>query len=333
MPHTKSNTPLLSIIVPVFNASAHIDYFMQKLTKLKIADVEIIVIENGSTDDSYTKLQPYANQAEIIHFDENSGVSFARNEGIKKSSGTFFTFLDVDDDFEPKILNKMLKTIQDTDSDLCVANYNELNKHTHSTVASKYNYSSLEKTDNLKLFLTDKIGPAVWDKVYRRSTLGHIKFDESLSVGEDILYILNIFLQNPKTVFMNDIYYHYIQHETSVMHTLNPHLLEFLSVPQKISNPQKVILDNYSKEWDFFKLEMYTRTIHSLSNNYKSDYKNAKKYLKDIYNKTTLSEIVKNPYYPKTIKSEMLVLKTFGVRFHLFLMPLYNITRKISRHK
>ncbi|MDO4987072.1 MAG: glycosyltransferase [Candidatus Saccharibacteria bacterium] len=323
---------LLSIIIPVYNASEYIDHFMTKLTKTKSEKTEIIIIENGSDDDSLKKLQPYANQATIIHFNENLGVSYARNEGLKKSSGTFFTFLDVDDDFEPKILDKMLKAIQDTDSDLCVANYNEVNESTGQTVASKYNYSVFADKDTLRLFLTDRIGPAVWDKIYRRSTLGNIKFDQTLTVGEDILYILNVFLKKPKTVFLNDVYYHYIQHENSIMHTLNPHLLEFLSVPKKITTTQKIILDNYPAEWHFFKLEMYTRAIHSLSSGYKTDRKAAKSHLKKVYNRATLSKIIKNTYFPSTIKLEMFILKTFGIEFHLFLMPLYNITRKISRH-
>lgn len=324
------NKLLLSIIIPVFNAEKYIDSFLSKLLKNLPENSEIIVVENGSADHSFEKLQVYKDDITIIHTAKNFGVSHARNLGLEKARGEFFTFLDVDDDFEPKILAKMLKKIQQPSADLCIANYDEISEKSSKTTASKYNYETPDG-DDLDLFLTDKIGPAVWDKIYRRETLGDIKFDESLAVGEDILYVLKILLQNPKTVFLDDIYYHYIQHKTSVMHTVNPHLLEFLDVPKKLSGSELEQLKNHATEWEFFQLEMYTRAIHSISNSYRSNHKTAKQYLQQIYDKGTLKQIQQNLFFPKSIRLEMSILRNFGIGIHLFLMPLYNIARRVCR--
>lgn len=326
--------PALSVIIPVYNGAKYIDLLLPKLLKNLPENSEIIVVESGSSDNSQELLKKYQTSVTLISLFKNYGVSHARNLGLKRARGKFFTFLDIDDDFEPKILQKMLNKLQKSNADLCIANYDEVGDK--KTTASKYNYSALKvdkRNSNpyLPLFLTDQIGPAVWDKIYRRSTLGNITFDESLSVGEDILYILKIFLQNPKTIFLEDVCYHYVQHNSSVMHTVNPHLLEFLTIPKKLSATEITTLEQFPAEWDFFQLEMHTRTIHSISNSYKTNRKLAKKYLKQVYDKNTLKKVASTPFFPKSIRMEFIILKNLGLSFHLFLMPFYSLAKHIIR--
>lgn len=331
---SKKEQPLISIVVPVYNGEKFIKKSIDELLKIK-SSKEIIVINDCSTDNSLKLLKRYKNKIVLIDLEENKGVSSARNLGIAKSTGKYIGFVDIDDSVECEMYDEMLKKIENNDADVCVCNYDEIYEDSDLKVGSKYNLPN-ETTDHrttLSLFLTDKISPAIWDKLYKKELLKDISFQKSLAVGEDILFCLNVFMKANKTCYIDKAFYHYLQQSNSVMHKISPKLLQFKDVVTNIDKIEKEKLkQNFKDEFEYFELEMITRGIHSISmlcN--KNTSKIAQEYLKRYYDKKDFNRIIKSKYYSKSIKLEILVLKIFGIKFHLFLMPVYKLIRNKMR--
>lgn len=334
MGRASDNIPIISIILPVYNGEKYIKNTIDQLLNIK-SNKEIIVVNDCSNDNSLKLLKEYKNKINLINLKENHGASYARNIGLDNAKGKYIAFVDIDDFFDNNIYDKMLKNIERENADICVCNYDEFFEGKNIKSNSKYNYQfkNLNKRDSLRLFLADKISPAIWDKIYKRELFENIRFDESLLIGEDIHFCLNLFYNCKKVTFINENLYHYLQQETSLMHTISYKLLHFKKVIEKISEEEKKYLEKeYNEEFNYFKLEMVTRGIHSLSTlSNKKNKKQVESYLKEYCNNSDFDKILKSKYYSKSIKIEIFILKIFGIKAHLFLMPFYKKIRNILR--
>lgn len=334
MAKVSKNKPLISIIVPVYNGEKYIEKTLNKLIKIKL-DKEIIVINDCSTDNSLIILNKYKKDIKLIDLKENHGASYARNIGLDKAKGKYIGFIDIDDSFESNIFTKMIKKIEKEDACICVCNYDEIHENSNIVTNSKYNLNmkKIDGKESLRLFLIDKISPALWDKVYKRSLLEKIRFNNNLLIGEDILFCLNAFFYCDKVTFINEKLYHYLQQNTSLMHTISFKLLHFKDVVGNIEKDKKIYIEeNFPEEFNYFKLEMITRGIHSISSlKNKNNKKQVENYLKEYCDKDNLNKILKCKYFSKSIKIEILILKIFGIKTHLFIMPIYKLIRNKIR--
>lgn len=324
---------MLSIIVPVYNGEDFISNAIDKLLEVELKK-EIIVIDDGSTDSTKKILDSYKNEIKVIELSKNEGVSNARNVGIDNAKGKYLTFLDIDDEFEINMYPEMISKLEIEKNDICICNYNEFQEQDERKyIKSKYKYQNIDKEQILKLYLIDKISPAIWDKVYLTSFIKNIKFNTSLSIGEDILFCLDIFLKTKKVSFIDEYYYHYYQQQKSVMHTISQKLLEFNRIIEFINKEDYQMLESqYKEELEFFRLEMATRGIHSITTlANKENKKQAYQYIKYYYNHKNLIDIAKNRYFSKFVRLEMLILNIFGIKIHLMLAPQYTKIRNMVR--
>lgn len=324
----------LTIIVPIYNGEKYVRKCIDSLLKVK-CDKEIIVINDCSNDNSLSILQEYSNRINLIDLKENHGVSYTRNLGIKKAKGKYIGFVDVDDLISDDMFDKMIEKIKENNSEVCVCNYDEMIEKSGNVTCSKYNYENktLKKDKVLSNYLLDKISPAIWDKIYKKELLNNIRFDENLTIGEDILFCLNIFMKAKNVTFINEYLYHYLQQDNSVMHSVSSRLLQFRDVINYINiNDRKMLEEKFNEEFNFFKLEMITRGIHSISSlNNNRNKRLVKRFLSEYYNKDELNSILKCEYFSKSIKLEIFILKIFGIRFHLLMMPVYKFIRNKVR--
>lgn len=334
MTKVSKKEPLISIIIPVYNGEKFIENSIEKLLKIKCSK-EIIVINDCSKDNSLKLLNKYKKEIQIIDLKENKGVSNARNLGIERAIGKYIGFVDIDDSVESEMYDEMIRVIEKTKADVCVCNYDEIYENSDLVVASKYKLPkcSTNREETLSLFLTDKISPAIWDKIYKSELIKQVGFKKGLAVGEDILFCLNIFLNTNKTSYIDKPFYHYLQQSNSVMHKISQKLLQFKEVVASIDESTKRELEKkFKDEFEYFELEMITRGIHSISMlSNKKTKKEAQDYLKIYYDKKDFDRIIKSKYYSKSIKLEILILKMFGIKFHLFLMPVYKVIRNKVR--
>ena len=334
----KKKHPLLSIIVPIYNGQKYIQRCIEGIEKNEDIELEIIIINDGSIDSSLEEINKILSKYNNIIFFNNSknyGVSYSRNLGIKYATGDYIGFVDVDDEIEHNMFTKLVGCAIENQSDVVVCNYIEISENKKNIVNSKYKYkhTSLDQYNSLKNYLIDYISPAVWDKIYKKDIIKKIKFDEQFSIGEDILFCLEVFLNSTKVTFINESLYKYNQNNNSTMHNLSHFLFDFKKILFSIPyNYEETLNKDYLEEYQYFKYEMITRGIHSISS--MSNNKNKKiisDFLKVYYDRKIFREICRNKYFSKKIKLEIFILKNFGINVHIFLIPIYKKFRNLTR--
>ena len=319
--------------MPVYNAEKFLRPVVEILSiQIPNLKIELIAVNDCSTDSSRDILKEYP--LILISAKTNRGISHARNLGLKRATGDYIMYIDSDDDFEPKYLERALKKIEETDSDFCVLGEDVIDEKTGQKTGSRYHYpwKFLEQPNLTKVYLEDKIDPAAYNKLFRASFAKKFPFNDKLKVGEDIFFCLEIFTTARRVCFSNAIYYHYIQHDTSIMHTVNKNLLQFSEVPSHVPEKTRAFYqEKYPDSWEYFQLQMYSRSIHAISANYKHARASAKSLLASIYDKDKLKAIEDCPHYSLFVRLEMKFLRIFGINFHFFLMPFYNFIKRLTR--
>lgn len=327
----------LSIIIPVYNGEKYIKRCIYSIAKTENISYEIIVINDCSNDNSKSIIKECKSViSNIIFIDlsENLGVSKCRNIGIERANGKYITFVDIDDYIEKNMYETLVTMSNKYSLDTCGCTYREIEEKSNKITKSKYknNGDILNKKQALKDYLTDKISPAIWDKIYKKEIINKIRFDEKLKIGEDILFCLNVFLNCNNVCFINEYYYNYIQQDKSAMHNLSDNVFQFLKIEENIDVIDNQFLkNNFPEEFEFFKDEMFLRVIHSISNSNIKEIKKTKKYLKKVYSKVIVTRIIANKYTNKFVRLEMIILKYFGINIHLVLSPFYKVARNIIR--
>ena len=330
--------PDLSIIVPIYNGEKYIIKRINTLKKIKNLRTELIFINDGSTDHSAEILKNLEqNTKNLIFIDqkENRGVSSARNLGLKKARGNYITFLDIDDLPNPKMYEKLYQYAIKNNLDISMCNFYEYFETTGEKVNSKYHYATeiITNPEIARRYLLDKISNALWDKLYRRELLKGLTFNETLAIGEDILFNLET-LPKAKTLgFLNEYLYGYVQQPSSAMHTISQKLTQYQSVLKNLPEDQLTYLKTtFPDELEFFRCQMLTRTLHAISLSATTrNRKDALNLLRPIFTKNTLTRLLKNPDLPKSTKLELYLLKTLGLSTHLRLTPIYKYLRNKTR--
>ena len=241
-----------SVIIPVYNVEKYINRCVKSILSQRYNDLEIILIDNGSTDRSGSICDIYANEyANIsVYHIENHGVGSARNFGLSKARGEFIYFVDSDDylvgnlfaEFEDKLV---------PDLDLLVFSYynsfeQELTERNRTKKCLPYS-GLYDKNDFIKiftdLFLSDMLY-TVWNKFYRREFLikTNISF-EKYELGEDVRFNLNVYRNVNKVYLSQDSYYVYvIGRKGSAMSGYNPKRLQYQLQELKL-------VDSLLKDW------------------------------------------------------------------------------------
>lgn len=203
-------TPTISVIVPVYNTEKYINKCIQSILDQSYSQLEIILIDDGSTDQSGIICDEFAaidKRIQVIH-QSNSNVFAARNKGISLASGTYISFIDADDYISPNFYSELTNNITDQDI-ICfgytpVVNNNLMpsNKLIENDCYSQYKYLT------------------VWSKLFKREFLNknNAHFLD-FPLGEDILFTFNCLCLNPKIITIDNTGYHYRDNPNSISHT------------------------------------------------------------------------------------------------------------------
>ena len=228
--------PLISIIVPVYNVERFIDRCIQSIINQTYKNLEIILIDDGSTDSSLAICQKYRNSDKRIKIIKktNGGVSSARNIGLLHANGQYINFVDSDDYLDNSCLDKLYQALINYDCDISCSNI----------ICESVSGEKIESLRLHKKVITftienyDMYSRSVYNKLFSRKCLdtkdGYISFDESLHYGEDALFTINAFLNAKKIVRIPDELYHYVIHGTSAMHNFSHKSLTEIEAWSKI---------------------------------------------------------------------------------------------------
>lgn len=196
-----NDAPLLSIIIPAYNAEYYVIRAIQSLLDQPYRPIEIIVIDDGSTDYTYEVANKYAQEHSFIKAlkKQNGGAGSARNAGLDICTGDYITFLDSDDIIEPSTYTEAIKLCKTSKAQIVQFPVQYSSKNGTVTHAPKLN-DITSKTALYSLFMKETISSSVWDKVYTREAIINNRFKEAL-LYEDMFFMANIIQQTTHVAF------------------------------------------------------------------------------------------------------------------------------------
>ena len=215
----------ITVIVPVYNVEHYLDKCLDSLISQTYKNLEIIVINDGSTDNSGTICQEYARKDNrIIYIEkENGGQSEARNMGLDRMTGTYVTFVDSDDWVEPNYVEVLYKKLLEYCADIAVGNYYSYNEQEGIFYFHIFGNSYYEKVyDNVSIFenfyesehMKNFALICVGGKLYKADLFRELRFEVG-KLGEDGYLNQKIYLLAEKTIYLNAGLYAYRQREGS----------------------------------------------------------------------------------------------------------------------
>lgn len=203
-------TPLVSIIVPVYNVESILRCCVDSILSQTFKDFEMILVDDGSTDNSPTICDSYASldaRIRVIH-QSNSGLSIARNRGTEVAQGKWVYYVDSDDWMEPDYLNNFVK--HSKDKDIVIQGF-QYDGGRNEMVRYGSIVSSSAESVICHLFETDDIVGVVWDKFYRKDIIDNYKIRfEDIHFVEDLIFFFD-YLSHVKVVqVLPTLGYHYV---------------------------------------------------------------------------------------------------------------------------
>jgi len=196
-----SFSSLISVIIPTFNRAGHVTRAVESVLVQTYPNREIIVVDDGSTDNTREAMKGYENRIKYIYQD-NAGVSAARNVGIQAASGQWIAFLDSDDIWLPNKLARQIRCVNRKAAKVCFTNYIlSSGKESIQNMQTVYKRKAVEEkeyTDALELMLVEPVGLYVPTMLVVRDLLEQVGcFHENLVVAEDTHLIYELALRVP----------------------------------------------------------------------------------------------------------------------------------------
>lgn len=213
------NDELISIIVPIYNAEKYIERCIKSIIDQDYKDIEIILIDDGSKDNSNKickKLKEYDDRIKFITNYKNRGVSNARNIGIENSNGKYIAFVDADDYIEKDIYINLYNNIKINNVDLAVCSYTNSDKKINNLNEEKIRQISKEDFF-IEVLENKQIKGYVHNKLFKSEIIKekNIRFNEKVYICEDLLFVCEYAKYCNKIIINNKKLYHYLRNESS----------------------------------------------------------------------------------------------------------------------
>lgn len=289
--------PLVSVIVPVYNVEKYLEQCLDSIINQTLKDIEIICVDDGSTDGSLDILNSYKEKDDriIILTQKNLYVGVARNNGLKVAKGEYLSFLDSDDFFEPTMLEDMYKIAEKDGSDVVVCGWKDYNNKENKIISIHVIDTSIEKKspfspESVKNDLFTFCAPNPWSKLFRASWFkeNNLQFENFISCN-DLTCVYTALVCAKKISIINKPYIYYrANQESNLTAKRNKHFDCFIGSANKLKSNMLNI-----NKYDIYK-ETFIKRISSCMNwelsqctkQQKESYKELIKDTldKDIYN-------------------------------------------------
>lgn len=214
----------ISVIIPMYNAEKTIEELLTNLSEQSFSNVEYIIVDDGSEDNSFSMVDNYIEKTKDKRFklyhQINKGVSSARNLGLQNANGDYIIFVDCDDRLDKDFIEKYFTTIKSVNADIALFPINSISSLDSNTITKKindYNFKkSIINTSELSTkILEGYISTYLFGFIFKSSLWKDIQFNEKISYKEDYLALLTILITNPKCKIVVDHhpYYWYCDNE------------------------------------------------------------------------------------------------------------------------
>lgn len=298
---TTENKPLISIIIPVLNLQDLVGPCLDSVINQTYKNLEILVIDNGSTDNTKEVLSTYAkNDKRIVVLDcKEKGVSKARNLGLKNFSGEFLCFVDGDDIIEKDYVKDLYEHLEHNKCDMSICSFKKQKKLSKFAKKTKVKETFVDGEEAIKKMLcSNQFNGIIACKMFKREFLKDIFFDEEIYLCEDLLFCFEYLLKCNSVVYFNKKLYHYlIRPNGAVMGRFSNKKLTCLKSLEKIiSMTQNEEIKACAKAWMCMQCVMLlyfckrdkiedvelNKKLHSLFEETKI-YAKQSKYLRPLY--------------------------------------------------
>lgn len=221
----------ISVIIPVYNSEKYIEKCLDSILNQTIENIEIIVVNDKSTDNSKAIIMKYCDEYKNIIFidkETNEGVSAARNDALKVATGKYISFIDADDWIESDMLEKLYIEAETNNLDIAICNHFVENEDGNNQEIRKINLSSdtifngMEMTKEV-MTAKNNLQGFVWNKIFKLELIksNKIEFNSELNYLEDLIFNIKILLNSEGVKIINKPLYHYIQRQGSITKTYN----------------------------------------------------------------------------------------------------------------
>lgn len=274
----------ISIIIPVYNTGSYLMTAIESCLKQSYKNIEIIIIDDGSTDDKTIQLlQEYSLNSLIkVFHQKNQGAAKARDYGVEISSGDYLFFLDSDDYIPQDAIELLVNSSLENSSDLVMAPLATV--YSSRTIKLPFLVpSNLDKFSILDYLLLGKLPFSLGSKlISKRLFLSLSENTHNLKIGEDAYIVIQLVYMSKKCSFVNEPLYYYVQREESIFHCTSS--LVLATVRDFVSKVISFFENNYERE-------RFVKSFNSLSVFVQSQYyslflKKADKKILDKYTKS-----------------------------------------------
>ena len=316
-PNTKHYDKELSIIVPVYNVEKYLDACLSSLVVQEINNYEIIIVNDGTKDNSQAIIDKFAHQyPDIIRafIKENGGISDARNFGLARAEGKYVSFIDSDDYTEHDYYKEMLNLAESNDLDLVVADLKYVWENNKKPPMYKDGLHPYVEDINKRLFLSPLFA---WNKLYKHEMLDSLNCVYPVGLWyEDIPVTLNIFSKAGRIGHYKSIGVHYRQSSTSILGSgYSPKMFDIFTIFDKVlgSFKQRGDFETYREELEYLLIEHFL--VYGAFRFLRTDHYNELMSKAFEYVKSEFPNFRKNKY-----------IKTFGIKNRIFLLTNNKLT-------
>ena len=245
------NTPLVSVIVPVYNVEQYLERCLQSIVSQTYANLEIIVVDDGSTDGCPALCDQWAkkdNRIKVIH-KPNGGLSDARNAALDVMAGELVTMVDSDDCIEQDYVNTLITLMRDTDADVAVGGWTEVDENGNvAGFVSKPEkkpivYSREQALQDI--FYQKNLTHSAWGRLYKVSLFNGLRYPVGM-LYEDLAIAYTLYSRTTRVAQCFTSLYNYLQRSTSILGTFKPqrtHVLDILeSLEQRLAHERSQYL-------------------------------------------------------------------------------------------
>lgn len=296
------NEKLISVIIPVYNIEKYIFKCLSSVASQKYTNLEIIVVDDGSTDNSGEICDMFAagdNRIKIIH-QKNAGLSAARNAGIDASKGEYIGFIDGDDYIDKMMYYEMIHIIEQNDADMVICDYESVDENGNVLTKQAYlNEKIISGKEGLELLQVKGWADyvVVFNKLYKRKLFNDLRFVTGI-INEDTEIAHKIFSKCKKIAITDKRFCYYVKRKGSI--TNSALSVRNLDVIEALCNRFEFYEKNDYTEFlndtfviirDLYEIRKYIATS---THNDKNRIKEIDKMVKAVYNSRYVSKTFKN---------------------------------------
>lgn len=231
---------MVSIIIPVYNVEKYLNRCLDSVVGQTYEDVQIILIDDGSTDNSGVICDDYAKTDDriIVIHTENRGVSSARNEGLRIATGEYISFIDSDDWVSADFISTLMNLILTTQSDMagCSIEYCSNNEFGSKVVCNQDFIEYNRKDAYYQILNSTKIGGFLSNKIFKKNLIEKY-LDITIHMSEDFLFCVEYLKNVSKFAFIDcGLYYYFQRHQSDKQYLLqyNEKIFSLLTAKEKM---------------------------------------------------------------------------------------------------